>query len=841
MEALFELILKTSAYGTAVGIILLLLKALLRHRLDARWHYLLWMVLLLKLLLPFGPQSTISLFNAVPPLTSTGIIEPSPAPPQEAPSQNTAMPVMPEPEAVSQVPEEKPASIGIVEGLPYVWAAGAGGMLLWLAASGLLLSKRLQRNAQQPSDRIRQIFQGCKEKLGIKRSISLLQQQEVSMPSLFGAARPKILLPQKAAEMEDKELEYVLLHELAHCKRGDVFVNYLLLLLQALHWFNPVMWYCFKRIREDMELATDQYVLSLLEQQEQRDYGRVLLKLLEQFSAPSLAPKLLGMADDKKSMERRLQMIKMTDFFKKRKNIVLLLGILCIALSASLLLTSRLAPAEAVEGPAAEKLYQYKNTGEIDRRKLTELISLLPYGSAAGEILEDPQNNPNRVPIYYSITASTVIEQQLKDNAAVVFSLMDKINQISFQIKNEGRIREYSYTREQIQQGYEKELREYAKDLAAFASFYEELSFKVYVSPAQYTLAMSSTPGIGILPEYEGGAVKVRYSTDRGALFTWENMSERKTSLELDYGQRVYWSPLLNENSTLDSEKITIKAELLDDRGKILKEKQIEITGENAIYKVIPAAGLYIEKVVLWEVQKPQSLEEAVAQAVKNRKSGYLEGEVATEGHRIIETHEEDDKVIAYTLASYGAFGFENGIFTKISGSGAIPTVITFVKGEKGQLTLLEYKEPMDGSYYGSSLQKMFPGELMQKLKAAEQNIPELGRQQEEQAAEYLRSIGRTAVVDAGHVEKQLADIDVEASNKLFSELAKYDEFLNNCPYWIGTRETIENDTRYIYETRQGKTDDGYDLITYRKTDSSGRMIQERKYKIVGSKPHLMP
>jgi hypothetical protein len=427
------------------------------------------------------------------------------------------------------------------------------------------------------------------------------------------------------------------------------------------------------------------------------------------------------MADDKKSMERRLQMIKRTVFFKKRKNIVLLLGILCIVLSGGLLLTSRLAP----------------GTGDIDRSKLTKLI--------------------------------------------------------------------------------------------------------LHVSPGQYTLAMSSTPGIGILPEYEGGAATVRYSTDRGAFFTWEKMQERKARLELAYGQKVYWSPLLDENSTMDSGKITIKAELLDDRGKLLKEKKIEITGENSIYRVMPEEGIYIESAGDLDVQKPQSLEEAVAQAVKGRKASYLKGEAAAEGHLIIAAQEKEGRVIAYTLASYGSFGFENGIFTKISGSGAIPTVISFARDEKGQLTLLDYQEPMDGSYYGPSVKKMFPGELLQKLKAAEQKIPQLLTQQEEQASAYLRSIGRSAEVDANPVEKQLGDINVEAANKLFSELPKYDEFLNSCPYWIGTRETIENGVRYIYEKSQGKTEDGYDLVTYRKTDSSGRLIQERKYKIVGNEPQLMP
>ena len=93
---------------------------------------------------------------------------------------------------------------------------------------------------------------------------------------------------------------------------------------------------------------------------------------------------------------------------------------------------------------------------------------------------------------------------------------------------------------------------------------------------------------------------------------------------------------------------------------------------------------------------------------------------------------------------------------------------------------------------------------------------------------------------NAAHVPKQLADINIDASNKLFAEYTKYDSFLNNCPYWIGARERIENGVRYTYETSQGRTDDGYELIVFRKTKEDGAVVEERQYKIVGGEPQLM-
>ena len=232
-------------------------------------------------------------------------------------------------------------------------------------------------------------------------------------------------------------------------------------------------------------------------------------------------------------------------------------------------------------------------------------------------------------------------------------------------------------------------------------------------------------------------------------------------------------------------------------------------------------------------------IDQAVAMAVKAESGSYAPGEVVTEGHLILETEEDEGLITLYTLASYGEFGFENGIFTKVSGSGAIPTIIKFFLDENGEYTLLGYQVPVDGEGYIDSIKEMFPRRLHPRVLAADLDYPALAAQQEAQAEEYLKSIGREAPVSEAYVEKELAVINVEASNKLFAE-PSFDSFLGNCPYWLGTAEKIEGGVRYIYETSQSKTADGYDLITFQKKKEDGPVIEERKYKIVGSEPQLI-
>ena len=233
------------------------------------------------------------------------------------------------------------------------------------------------------------------------------------------------------------------------------------------------------------------------------------------------------------------------------------------------------------------------------------------------------------------------------------------------------------------------------------------------------------------------------------------------------------------------------------------------------------------------------TIDDTISNAIKTRNQDrYYKGEVATEGHIILDIEEKDNIIKVYTIASFGYFGFENGVFTMISGSGAIPTVITFSKNEKDGYSLLEYKEPMDGALYMDSLKKMFPKKLHDAVLSADKYYPELVKQKEAQAAEYLKSIGRTAKVSAAYVEKKLLNINVQASNRLFG--GKENPFLNEYPYWLGTRERVENGVRYIYKTYQSKTNDNFDLVIFKKTKEDGTIVEEYRFKIVESEPLLV-
>jgi len=111
---------------------------------------------------------------------------------------------------------------------------------------------------------VAQLLDDCKQLLGVRRPIGLLQAEELALPVLYGLFRLRLLLPAGFAQsFSREELRFVFLHELGHVKRGDSTMNWVMTLLQIVHWFNSLVLFAFSRMRLDRELWPQNSVGSL--------------------------------------------------------------------------------------------------------------------------------------------------------------------------------------------------------------------------------------------------------------------------------------------------------------------------------------------------------------------------------------------------------------------------------------------------------------------------------------------------------------------------------------------------------------------------------------------------
>ena len=286
LDAIFNFVLASTINASIAGIIVFLTKKLTDRILPHKFSVLLWSIFIIKIFFPFGPESKLSVFNSDYLYTGSDI--------QEIFLENIKASATAETEIASR--------------LPVLWLVGFIVMGIWLMLSNIILSLKL-KNFSKPIDvRINNIFTDCQKNLKIKRKIILVNQCMVKGTSLFGLLCPKILITDRMKNLTDRELEYVFYHELSHYKRKDILTNYLIALIQAIHWFNPIIHIFAKFIRQDIELATDEKTISLIGSEKSKGYGSVLISMLEEYSKfPAGA--LLNASGSKNHLKKRIKQI----------------------------------------------------------------------------------------------------------------------------------------------------------------------------------------------------------------------------------------------------------------------------------------------------------------------------------------------------------------------------------------------------------------------------------------------------------------------------------------------------------------------------------------------------
>ena len=151
---------------------------------------------------------------------------------------------------------------GIAAIVVAVWTAGilVSGSFV---AVGLIRLRRLAASAARiDGGRLVELTASLAREAGFDRPIAILQGRDAAPVCTWGAARPKILLPQSARTWSDDRLRIVLRHELAHIRRADWLAQMVGEIVRAVNWFNPIVWLACARLRRESEHACDDAVLA---------------------------------------------------------------------------------------------------------------------------------------------------------------------------------------------------------------------------------------------------------------------------------------------------------------------------------------------------------------------------------------------------------------------------------------------------------------------------------------------------------------------------------------------------------------------------------------------------
>ncbi len=339
MSEVLKIFLSMSFSGGVLILAMLLGKHFWKDKISRQWQYYIWLVAVLRLLIPFGPETNLMgrIYQAVDQAVTRTASLPQP---QNAFEANPVYQSGKEQvkENVGSSAKEQPVlrlSWNMRQVLTdYIW-------LVWLAAAlGLLIRKvtiyqdfvrYIKAGLTQVSDtEILDRLSGVAERAGIRRPIELCVNPLVSSPLLIGFFCPCIVLPK--VDISERDFQYIVLHELTHYKRRDMFYKWLVQITVCMHWFNPLVHLMCREITKACEFSCDEAVLEKTGCDSAQDYGKTLLDAMAAVGRYRENLGAVTLSENKRLLKERLGAIM--NFRRKTKAMrfltgALTLGVIC--------------------------------------------------------------------------------------------------------------------------------------------------------------------------------------------------------------------------------------------------------------------------------------------------------------------------------------------------------------------------------------------------------------------------------------------------------------------------------------------------------------------------------
>lgn len=264
-----------------MGLLALLYRLILLwrgNRRSAAWRFGIWVVILFGFLLVYKPRFSAPAAVISVPGAGAAVVSPSQIGGHWAPPALTAL-----------------------------WVCGFLITLLWhFGRNDQFVSYCRRYNSELDEEPLRRALAVEQKRLGLNRQIDVSYVGGLSSPLLQGVLHPAIYLPELSYSRQ--ELSYILSHELIHYRRKDLIWKYLLILVQALHWFNPVVYWMGEWTDQSCEAACDAAVLRARPQKDRSLYCATILKFLRQQKGIR-SPLTTGFSITGKSYQRRFREI----------------------------------------------------------------------------------------------------------------------------------------------------------------------------------------------------------------------------------------------------------------------------------------------------------------------------------------------------------------------------------------------------------------------------------------------------------------------------------------------------------------------------------------------------
>ncbi|PKM76567.1 MAG: hypothetical protein CVU90_11450 [Firmicutes bacterium HGW-Firmicutes-15] len=330
MNETIKLILSLSLSGSILAVLIFALKPLIRHELSKSIQYYIWIVVLLRFIIPFSFEGSImnDVFYSSSPveISSPGNIQLMPGAGENAKSSFILPNVrknVTNGDYNGDVDHSRYFTDLLYQYALYLWLLG---IIIAFTANliGYVRFLKYLKPANKPAtDEQNRVLTAL---LNGRNNVRLVRNRFVTTPMLIGILKPFIIIPD--INFDGEQLKNILLHEVSHLRRFDIAVKWLTMLAASIHWFNPIMYFVKKEINHACELSCDEAIIKNFNPAEKQAYGNTLIAVVAEHKYP-VGVLQATMCEEKETLTERL--LAIMKYSKKSKAIMLMSIALVVA------------------------------------------------------------------------------------------------------------------------------------------------------------------------------------------------------------------------------------------------------------------------------------------------------------------------------------------------------------------------------------------------------------------------------------------------------------------------------------------------------------------------------
>ena len=521
MDAIFQNVWEMSLFSIPVILVFALLSNKLGKRYGAKWRYLLWLVIAVRLCVPVQinlPEPMMGMRMEVPSVQNSARAVLETKNPEYLIRSDADKELMKEMrETVSEangymlhvdftVPDDHDFFDFFLAYPDVLWMIGVLSFLIWQGRKYSSFKKMLYRNRRKVMDAaVLDCFYILCRELNIEKRPEIYFCEPLPSPLCVGFMHPAVYI--NSEDREEKDLRLILKHELIHCKRKDLWFKGILMLARALHFFNPFVHWMTKLAEKDMELSCDLAVMENCDLQEREAYSMAILRTVKEANSKNMRMST-AFSGEKEELKARFENI--FDMTAKKRGIALFTAVALLVCGGTAFVgCTAPEPKETEEtrvvyGGYTERivkdLYEAKLDYVGDASGVGKIFGLLPLPAGVTPNEEGMElftaEEPYGAMRHLNIIASgeTVYQDSSQESymdgrwfrihGMIFLALVDNADYFSYALHPEGTPNGYlekRFSRDDAKMYFgDKDLREFAKDEETFLNFVSAINRYFY-------------------------------------------------------------------------------------------------------------------------------------------------------------------------------------------------------------------------------------------------------------------------------------------------------------------------------------------------------------------------